>query len=120
MKSTSPERLVPEIFASADVTVNGSRPWDIQVHHHLFYKRLAAGGSMALGESYMDGWWDCEALDQFFARILRLRLDHQAKKSLKILWCAVKAACTCSPDRFRAFAIGRRHYGAGQTGPAAL
>jgi hypothetical protein len=37
--------------------------------------------------SYMDGWWDCEALDQFFARILRLRLDHQAKKSLKILWC---------------------------------
>ena len=42
MKTTSPERLVPEIFASADVAVNGSRPWDIQVHHHLFYKRLAA------------------------------------------------------------------------------
>ena len=113
MKTTSPERLVPEIFASADVAVNGSRPWDIQVHHHLFYKRLAAGGSMALGESYMDGWWDCEALDQFFARILRLRLDHQAKKSLKILWCAVKAACTSSPGRFRAFAIGRRHYDIG-------
>ena len=113
MKTTSPERLIPEIFASADVEVNGSRPWDIQVHHHLFYKRLAAGGSMALGESYMDGWWDCEALDQFFARILRFRLDHQAKKSLKTLWCVVKAACTCSPGRFRALAIGRRHYDIG-------
>jgi cyclopropane-fatty-acyl-phospholipid synthase len=84
MKSTSPERLVPEIFASADVTVNGSRPWDIQVHHPHFYKRLAAGGSMALGESYMDGWWDCDALDQFFDRILRFRLDQQAKKTLKM------------------------------------
>jgi cyclopropane-fatty-acyl-phospholipid synthase len=83
MKSTSPERLVPEIFASADVTVNGSRPWDIQVHHPHFYKRLAAGGSMALGESYMDGWWDCDALDQFFDRILRFRLDRQAKKIIE-------------------------------------
>jgi cyclopropane-fatty-acyl-phospholipid synthase len=113
MKSTSPERLVPEIFASADVTVNGSRPWDIQVHHPHFYKRLAAGGSMALGESYMDGWWDCDALDQFFDRILRFRLDRQAKKTLKTLWCSVKAACTCSPGRFRAFDIGRRHYDIG-------
>ena len=83
MKTTSPERLVPEILSSADVAVNGSRPWDIQVYHHLFYKRLAAGGSMALGESYMDGWWDCEALNQSFARILRFRLDHQAKKIIE-------------------------------------
>jgi hypothetical protein len=83
MKTTSPERLVPEIFASADVEVNGSRPWDIRVHHHLFYKRLAAGGSMALGESYMDGWWDCEALDQFFDRILRFRLDRSGKKIIE-------------------------------------
>jgi cyclopropane-fatty-acyl-phospholipid synthase len=61
----------------------------------MFYKRLAAGGSMALGESYMDGWWDCEALDQFFDRIMRFRLDQQAKKSLNALWCAVqKRLCT--------------------------
>ncbi len=40
MKTTSPERLVPEIFASADVAVNGSRPWDIQVHQHLFSNAL--------------------------------------------------------------------------------
>jgi cyclopropane-fatty-acyl-phospholipid synthase len=113
MKTTSPERLVPEIFASADVEINGSRAWDIRVHHDLFYQRLAAGGSLALGESYMDGWWDCEALDQFFDRILRFRVDRQAKKSLKTLWCAVKAACTCSPGRFRAFAIGRHHYDIG-------
>ena len=82
MKTTSPERLVHELLAAADINVNGSRPWDIQVHHDLFFKRLVAGGSMALGESYMDGWWDCQALDQFFERILKLRLDQKAKKSL--------------------------------------
>ena len=113
MKTTSPERLVPEILASADITVNGSRPWDIQVHHRLFFKRLIAGGSMALGESYMDGWWDCPALDQFFDRILKIRLDRKVKKSMNALLCGAKSALTCSPGRFRAFVIGRHHYDIG-------
>jgi len=113
MKASAPERLVREFFSAADVGTDGTRPWDIRVHNDRFYKRLVAGGSMALGESYMDGWWDCEALDQFFDRILRLRLDQRAKKSIKALWCACKAALTCSPSRFRAFDIGRRHYDIG-------
>jgi cyclopropane-fatty-acyl-phospholipid synthase len=113
MKTTSPERLIHELLAAAEIDVNGSRPWDIQVHHDRFFKRLVAGGSMALGESYMDGWWDCQALDQFFERILKRRLDQKAKKSLKALWCCAKAAWSCSPSRFRAFDIGRRHYDIG-------
>jgi cyclopropane-fatty-acyl-phospholipid synthase len=83
MKKTSPEHLVPELLASAGVEINGNRPWDIQVHNSLFCKRVVTGGSIALGESYMDGWWDCDALDQFFDRILRFRLDQQAKKTIE-------------------------------------
>ena len=113
MKTTAPEHLVPELLAAAGVEINGRQPWDLQVHHDFFFKRLAAGGSMALGESYMDRWWDCQALDQFFDRILRFRLDRRARKSLKTWWCGIKAACTSSPGRRRAFAIGRRHYDIG-------
>jgi len=113
MKSTTAEQLVTDLFAAADVTVNGHRPWDIQVHNDLFFKRLAAGGSMALGESYVDGWWDCESLDRFFHRVLKMRLDRTAKRSLKAFWCGFKAALTCSPGRFRAFVVGHRHYDIG-------
>jgi cyclopropane-fatty-acyl-phospholipid synthase len=113
MKTTRPEHLIHEMLATAGVEINGHRPWDIQVHHDQFFKRLLAGGSMALGESYMDGWWDCEALDQFFDRILRARLDKIAKRSINLLWQALKAACTCSPGCFRAFTIGKRHYDIG-------
>jgi cyclopropane-fatty-acyl-phospholipid synthase len=113
MPTTAPERLVPELFATAGVAVNGAQPWDIQVHHDGFFKRLAAGGSMALGESYMDGWWDCDALDQFFDRILRFSLDRKARKSVKTLWCGIKAVCTSSPGSWRAFTIGRHHYDIG-------
>lgn len=113
MKSMSPKDMISKLLASAGIQINGHQPWDIRVHNTLFYKRLTAGGSMALGESYMDGWWDCDALDQFFDRILKCRLDEQAGKSLKMLWCFVKSACTCSPGRFRAYHIGRRHYDIG-------
>lgn len=40
------------------------------------FSRVLAQGSLGLGESYMDGWWDCERLDEFFFRILRARLDR--------------------------------------------
>lgn len=56
---------------SIDIQINGSRPWDIHVHDPRFYKRVLREPSLGLGESYMDGWWDCQALDQFFFRICR-------------------------------------------------
>ena len=113
MKTTSPEQLVSELLAAADIVIDGTRPWDIRVHNPLFCQRLAAGGSMALGESYMDGWWTCDALDQCVARILAKRLDRRAKRSPRAWLCAAKAALTCSPNRFRAFTIGRHHYDIG-------
>lgn len=57
--------LVARVFAAADIRINGSRPWDMQVHHPDTFARFAAQRSLGLGESYMDGWWDCAALDQF-------------------------------------------------------
>ncbi len=113
MKTMSPDYLITELLASADVQINGSRSWDIHVHNDLFFKRLMAGGSLALGESYVEGWWDCDALDRLFDRILKFRLDQKVKKSIKTLWCGVKSACTCSPSRFRAFKIGQHHYDIG-------
>ena len=113
MGNASAEQLVGNFFALADIEINGRRPWDIQVLNPQFFKRLVAGGSMALGESYMDGWWECQALDRFFDRILSIKLDRMVKKSVKAICCGLKAACTSSPSRFRAFAIGRRHYDIG-------
>ena len=54
----------------ADVRVGGARPWDIVVHDARFYRKALSLGTLGLGESYTDGWWDCEALDQFIERML--------------------------------------------------
>jgi cyclopropane-fatty-acyl-phospholipid synthase len=113
MKQKLYESVVRKTFESADIDINGSRPWDIAVKNDQFYRRLASGGSLALGESYMDGWWECTALDRFFRRLLSNRVDRQARKSLSSIWCAFKAYLACSPGRIRAFEIGKRHYDIG-------
>ena len=38
---------------------------------------VLAGGALALGESYVDGWWDCPALDEMCARAIGARLDQR-------------------------------------------
>ena len=61
----------------ADIRINGDRPWDLQVHHPQTFTRVLAQGSLGLGDSYVEGWWDCAQLDGFFTRILRAGLDAE-------------------------------------------
>ena len=65
------------LLSFADVKINGDRPWDIQVHNTNLYSRVLAEGSLGLGEAYMDGWWDCDRLDEFFFRILKANLEKR-------------------------------------------
>ena len=82
-------RIGNEILESADIRVNGERPWDLQVHNERFFGRVLAEGSLALGESYMDGWWDCEALDELVNRILSHDLQEKVRPSPKVFLLGV-------------------------------
>jgi cyclopropane-fatty-acyl-phospholipid synthase len=63
-------KLVEHVLGRAGVHVGGSRPWDLQVHDERFFLRVLTQGSLGLGESYMEGWWDCTQIDELVARLL--------------------------------------------------
>ena len=65
------QATIQQLLSQAGITINGRQPWDIQVHDTRLYRRVVAQGSLGLGESYLDGWWECAKLDEFFYRILR-------------------------------------------------
>jgi len=113
VKKTNGKQTIQDIFDLANVRINGNRPWDIQVQNLSFYERVLAGGSLALGETYMDSWWDCEALDQFFYKIMDARLDKEVKKSKQVLWAILKAKIMNAQSRSKAYEIGKRHYDIG-------
>jgi cyclopropane-fatty-acyl-phospholipid synthase len=60
-------------FAAAGIEIGGSRAWDPVVHDRRVYRRVATRGSVGLGESYMDGHWDCADLGEFFRRLITWR-----------------------------------------------
>lgn len=58
-------RIAKEMLSQAGITINGTRPQDIRVKNPEFFHRVLQEGSLGLGESYMDGWWECDRLDIF-------------------------------------------------------
>ncbi|SMB98438.1 cyclopropane-fatty-acyl-phospholipid synthase [Hymenobacter roseosalivarius DSM 11622] len=79
MKAQQLQKNVAQILAPAGIQVDGSQPWDLQIHNDRFYQRVLSQGTLGLGESYMDGWWDCEQIDEFIFRALRADLYKTAR-----------------------------------------
>ncbi|HDM75631.1 MAG TPA: hypothetical protein ENG51_04080, partial [Deltaproteobacteria bacterium] len=105
-------QTVEKLLAEADIRINGSRPWDIQVYSNGFFPRVLAKGSLGLGESYMDGWWESEQLDEFFCRILRAGLDQKVKP-LKMIFSSLVARIYNFQTPSRSFRVGEVHYDIG-------
>ena len=53
-------KILQKLFDEAGVCINGSNPWDMQVHDRLTYSEILSKWSLGMGETYMDGRWDCE------------------------------------------------------------
>ena len=100
---------VEGLLALADVRVGGTRPWDLQVHDSRLYSRLLAGGSLTLGESYMDGWWDAPAPDQLIHRLIEADLSKKVRP-LAALLPVLRAKLFNLQTKSGATKVAREHY----------
>lgn len=69
--------IIEKYLKDIGITINGSNAWDIQVHNNHFLDRILHEQSLGGGESYMEGWWDCEKLDELFFRLMRSQLQNK-------------------------------------------
>ncbi|MCP9881091.1 hypothetical protein KBY65_01165 [Cyanobium sp. Alchichica 3B3-8F6] len=103
-------------FEAAGIELNGPQPWDPQVHDPGLYSDLIRRGSLALGEGYVQGRWNCDQLDGLFTRLLHQNggeravhgLDATAPIRRKLQACKDQLLNRQSPQR--AHQVGRRHY----------
>ncbi len=107
------ENLIKEILDGAGVSINGSMPWDLKINDPRFYDRILKEGSLGLGEAYMDGWWDCERLDEFFSRIMPLEPENKIRNSWKLLLRVLFSSILNPGRKSKAFTVGERHYDIG-------
>lgn len=112
MKNVTRSRI-QKLLDGTGVTLDGDDPWDLQIHDRRFYRRVLAQGSLGLGEAYMDGWWDCDRIDEFIARVIRHDPRERLGWNLPIIWEAIKARSMNRQSVSRAFRIGEAHYDKG-------
>jgi cyclopropane-fatty-acyl-phospholipid synthase len=111
--------IINRLLVSADVKIDGGRPWDIKVRDPAVYKRVLARGSVGFGEAYMDGLWDSDRLDETFTRLLAVDIDTRILKLMRLRVLAATAFNYFShkfaslQSRYRAFEVGERHYDIG-------
>ncbi len=107
------KEIVQSLLIEAGIEINGKNPWDIQVHDERLYQRVLNESALGLGESYMDGWWDCQALDEFICQILKGRLDKKVRGNSKILLYILKTKLFNRQKKSRAKIVGEQHYDLG-------
>ena len=113
VRSSEAESIVRELFALAGITIGGTEPGDIVVHDPRFYERLLRDASVGLGESYMDGWWETDALDVMIDKVMRANLKQKVTGSWRLRALTVKAVLFNLQSKARSGASVEAHYDIG-------
>ncbi len=104
------KQIVEELLSLVGVALNGRNPWDIQVRDERFFARVLSDKNLGLGESYMEGWWDCERLDELIFRIITGGLDQKVHGKFKILVPYVQALLFNRQSKRLSMQVAEQHY----------
>lgn len=113
MDSTSAKTLFTDLIHNTGINLNNDAPDSAQIHDERFYARVLNEGALGLGESYMDGWWDCPVLDELFSKIVHANLENKVKKSKRLLLKIALDKLFNFQTKTRALEVGKKHYDLG-------
>lgn len=113
MKNNVARTTITNLLELANISVNGTAPWDLQIHNEQFYDRVLRDRDLGFGETYMEGWWDSPRLDLLIERAAKAQLDTQLKPNLRLAFTILLSRLFNRQTRKRALEVGKRHYDLG-------
>src|ERR1035437_8079901 len=102
-----------EILQAAGIPLNSEEPWSIHVHNEKLWDRVISQKQLGLGESYMEGWWDCDALDVMLTKLLSINVLTLLKPSPSLALHAARSSLFNNQTKRRAAANAKHHYNIG-------
>ena len=106
------EGFIKRLIDKADIRIDGDRPWDVTIHDDRLYNRVLTQGSLGLGEAYMDGWWDVDAIDEFIYRVLMSGIRNEIPFDFSLVTSYLRGMLT-NVQRWRPFEVAEKHYDIG-------
>ncbi len=80
------------------------------MHDERFYERVLADGSLGFGETFMEGWWDCDDLEEVIYRVCSSTADRKVGRSVRTIYEAARARLFNLQSRRRSSIVAARHY----------
>ncbi|MDB5536779.1 MAG: cyclopropane fatty acyl phospholipid synthase [Devosia sp.] len=117
--SSTAKNFIETQLKKTGVVINGPNPWDPQVHNEALYGRLLSQGTLGLGEAYMDGWWDAEAIDQFIFRLVSANIQDNFRPDLALIGSVLRGKLL-NMQRLKVREVGEKHYDIGNELYAAM
>lgn len=105
-----PEKWFREMLAPAGIVPNGPNPYDPQIHNPQLYRRAKWEGTLGLGNAYVEGWWDCDRIDEFVCRALQSNIVARIGWSLPVLVALARARLMNEQSLKRSSRVGEQHY----------
>lgn len=102
-----------ELLTKAGVTVGGDAPHDIHIHDDRIWSRILRDRELGLGETYMDGGWDANQLDEFLTLVQTADLRSMVTPSPQLLVLGAKSKIMNRQSKARARRNARAHYNIG-------
>jgi cyclopropane-fatty-acyl-phospholipid synthase len=110
--SSTAKKFIETQLTKTGVAINGPNRWDIQVHNEALYGRVLSQGTLGLGEAYMDGWWDAEAIDEFIFKLVSVDIQDNFKPDLALIGSALRGKLL-NMQRLKVREVGEKHYDIG-------
>ncbi len=112
-KTSGAEKTVREIFSKAGVEFNGPKPTDIKVIDSRCFKRILADGSLGLGESYMEGWIECDDIAGMISKLIMGKIDHMKTVKASHVLLFLQAKLSNRQSKKRSAQVANQHYNLG-------
>ncbi|MFM8954742.1 MAG: cyclopropane fatty acyl phospholipid synthase [Actinomycetota bacterium] len=111
--SSSSKKLCATILERASVPVDSSEPYSIRVHNQKIWDRVVAQRQLGLGEAYIDGWFDCDALDEMLTRLVSVDATNSLPFRPSLLMNVLRSSISNNQTRKRATLNAKHHYNIG-------
>jgi len=105
--------LIEQMFLKAGIEIDGKRPFDIKVINDKFYRKVLSDGQLGIGESYMDGWWECDRIDEMTCKFIKANLLKETSRNLRFILNYMKIKLSDIGKKSTAFEVGQKHYDLG-------
>ena len=104
------KQMFEDLLAVAGVAIDGKQPQDMQVRDERLFTRVLREKNLGLGQAFMDGWWDCPRLDEFFARVLKSGLEERIRGAWRHWMRHLPGILFNLQSRSRSRMIAEHHY----------